>query len=56
MGDTRKAIETFLEIRLLPYISAVERVLDHTEIDDIVKRWSGALGYESTYSVFEWQD
>ena len=55
VGDTTKAIDTFPEIRPLPYISAVERALDHTEIGDIETRWSGALGYESTYSVSEWR-
>ena len=44
VGDTTKAIDTFPEIRPLPYISAVKRALDHTEIGNMETRWSGALG------------
>jgi hypothetical protein len=55
VGDTTKALDTFPEIRPLPYIKAVERALNHTRIGDIETRWSGALGKESTYSVSEWR-
>lgn len=54
VGDTERAQEAFPEIRPLPYIESVERALSHVNKGDIETRWSGALGFESTYDVSEW--
>ena len=51
LADTKKAVENFPEIKLVPYKEAVERALSKIGENATETRWSSSLGKDETYRL-----
>ncbi len=51
LGDMTRSRELFPDIRPKPYLEAVKAALESTRLQEVVTRWSDALGQDETFRL-----